>query len=69
MTSGYALAHYDDFACAVEHALSEDSAELAALRLMLGPVHRHAPTGAGAAWRAALVSPALVIDAARGTQR
>jgi hypothetical protein len=54
VTAGYAAAHYDDYACAVEEALGAASIELATARLLFTPSR---PAAAGT-----LAGPALVID-------
>ncbi len=54
VTAGYVLAHYDDYAGAVDHALRSADAELAAVWLLTGP--------AAVAGGASLTGPALVIE-------
>ncbi|MEV0131026.1 hypothetical protein AB0H83_21505 [Dactylosporangium sp. NPDC050688] len=58
VTAGYVLAHHDDYAGAVDHALRSADADIAAVWLLTGP----APVPG----RASLTGPAVVIDGVAG---
>ena len=60
VTTGYALAHYDDYAEAMEHALRSADARLAAARLLTGP--------ATVSDRTSLTGPVVVIDSIIGAR-